>query len=182
MTGGEADLQERLSFVVGKFEYSYIELAPSGDALTEIFANWSVLTRTGASGTRAPFSLGDLDTDGDGIPDGWELFHGLNKSVADSTLDTDGDGLDNLHEFIAHTDPRVPQSTLRVTSFQPLGSPNYLLAWQSVAGLTYRIESATEPGGPWTFVKNVASAGTGTTSTSLVGAPGKLFFRVVTPP
>ncbi len=71
---GDTELQERLSFVVGKFEYSYIELAPSGDALREIFAHWSTSTNTGAYGTRAPFSLGDIDTDGDGIPDGWELF------------------------------------------------------------------------------------------------------------
>ena len=180
-TGGETDLAERLSFLVRKFEYSYIELAPSGDALTEIFANWSVVTDRGAYGTRAPFSLGDLDTDGDGIPDGWELFHGLNQSVADGTLDTDGDGLDNLHEFIAHTDPRVPQSTLRVTAFQPGAPGNYLLTWQSVAGLNYRIFTAPAPGGPFTFLKNVPSAGDGTTSTTVAGPAGQFFYRVVTP-
>ena len=180
-TGTGAELLERLSFVVGQFEWSYIQLNSAGDPINEIFANWSVLTNTGASGTRTPDFPGGIDTDGDGIPDGWELFYGLNPNVADATLDPDGDGLDNLHEYIAHTDPRVPQSVLRVTAFQPGTPGNYLLTWQSVAGLNYRIFTASAPGGPFTFLKTVPSAGNGTTSTT-VGAPaGQFFYRVVTP-
>lgn len=39
------------------------------------------------------------DTDGDGMPDGWEVRHGLNPLVDDADLDDDGDGLGNLREF-----------------------------------------------------------------------------------
>src|SRR4029077_2984491 len=35
------------------------------------------------------------DTDGDGMPDEWELAHGLNPGVNDAGLDPDHDGLNN---------------------------------------------------------------------------------------
>jgi len=46
------------------------------------------------------------DTDGDGIPDGWEVRHGLNPlDPRDGSQDPDHDGLTNLQEFQAGTDP-----------------------------------------------------------------------------
>lgn len=178
-SGGEVD--ERITFLMGAIEWSYIRLNAAGDPITEYFSNWSLLTNSGTHGTRTPDYLGGVDTDGDGIPDGWESFYGLNKDAADSGLDTDGDGLDNLHEYIAHTDPRVPQSVLRVTAFQPGAPGNFLLTWQSAVGLNYRIFTAPAPGGPFTFLKNVPSAGGGTTSRTVAGPAGQFFYRVVTP-
>ena len=180
---GNDTVQERITFAVGRFEWSYIQVNAADDPIAEIFANWDIVNNSGTAtaGTRTPSFPGGVDTDGDGIPDGWELFYGLNRNVADSTLDTDGDGLDNLHEYIAHTDPRVPQSVLRVTAFQPAGVGNFSLTWQSIAGLNYRIFTAPAPGGPFTFLKNVASSGDGTTSTTVTGPAGQFFYRVVTP-
>lgn len=46
------------------------------------------------------------DSDGDGIPDSWELSHGLDpNSTADAAVDSDADGLTNLQEFQRSTDP-----------------------------------------------------------------------------
>lgn len=39
------------------------------------------------------------DSDGDGIPDAYEIANGLNPSVNDAATDLDGDGLSNLQEF-----------------------------------------------------------------------------------
>jgi len=49
---------------------------------------------------------GQLDTDGDGIPDQWELDNGLNPTdPSDAESDTDGDGLLNRDEYIYRTSP-----------------------------------------------------------------------------
>ena len=63
------------------------------------------------------------DTDQDGMPDAWEIAHGLNPLVANASGDPDGDGRTNLEEYNAGTDPQV-NDWLGPTS---LASANFLL-------------------------------------------------------
>jgi hypothetical protein len=51
-----------------------------------------------------------VDWDGDGMPDDWELAHGLDPTVNDANLDPDGDGLTNLQEYLYGSDPHNPDS------------------------------------------------------------------------
>ncbi|MEI8207223.1 MAG: hypothetical protein WCG03_10130, partial [Kiritimatiellales bacterium] len=45
------------------------------------------------------------DTDGDGMPDGWEVTNGFNPLVNDASADADSDGLTNLQEYQRGTNP-----------------------------------------------------------------------------
>ena len=54
------------------------------------------------------FSFENLipDSDGDGMPDDWELAYRLDPNIpADAAIDTDGDGATNLEEYMNGTDP-----------------------------------------------------------------------------
>jgi hypothetical protein len=46
------------------------------------------------------------DTDGDEIPDGWEVEHDLDPLRNDALEDADGDGATNLDEYLWDTNPR----------------------------------------------------------------------------
>ncbi len=51
--------------------------------------------------------INNPDTDGDLMPDGWEIEHDLDPNdPSDAGLDPDEDGLINLHEYLNATDPR----------------------------------------------------------------------------
>jgi hypothetical protein len=46
------------------------------------------------------------DSDGDGMPDEWEIKYGLNPNdPSDAAKDNDNDGYTNLEEFLNGTDP-----------------------------------------------------------------------------
>ncbi len=51
-----------------------------------------------------------IDTDTDGMPDGWEVDNGLDPQTNDAALDPDGDSLTNLQEYETGTDPQDSDS------------------------------------------------------------------------
>jgi alpha-tubulin suppressor-like RCC1 family protein len=55
-----------------------------------------------------PLNLDVLDSDLDGMPDGWEYSYGFNPfAKSDANQDPDADGLTNLQEFLANTHPLI---------------------------------------------------------------------------
>ncbi len=61
-------------------------------------------------GQDLPGSVPSEDSDGDGLPDTWELFH-FGELGRDGSGDFDGDGYTDAEEFAAGTDPTDPAST-----------------------------------------------------------------------
>ncbi len=69
------------------------------------------------------------DSDGDQVPDFWELRHRTNATLSNATTDLDGDGLNLAEEFALGSDPQNPDSDhdgLNDLGEQEAGtSPNY---------------------------------------------------------
>ena len=86
-----------------------LDVSPAGQSrgrFADGTATISALTPT--PGTANVEAVTDSDTDDDGIPDAWELAHGLNpNSAADATLDGEQDGANNLLEFAFNLNPQL---------------------------------------------------------------------------
>jgi hypothetical protein len=124
---------------------------------------------------------GAMDTDGDGMPDDWEMANGLNKMVDDGGGDADLDGLTNLQEYLAGTNPQSASSTLRL--FATVSPSSVSLRFNAVAGRTYSIVYSTVlPAVAWTKYVNVPAQGASgpVTVQDSSGGPQR-FYRVVTP-
>jgi hypothetical protein len=84
------------------------------------------------------------DSDHDGMPDDWELAHGLNPTNAvDAALDSDCDGAPNLQEYLAGTDPiRFDDLRLLSPRFDSQGRFECIVHAQS--GRTYVLETSSD--------------------------------------
>jgi hypothetical protein len=83
------------------------------------------------------------DRDSDGLPDAWELAHGLDQNTGRGVYgpagDPDQDGLDNGQEYLAGTDPRDASSKLQFTAVH-MAADGLHLVFTAVAGKTYAVE------------------------------------------
>jgi hypothetical protein len=89
--------------------------------------------------------LNRTDVDNDTLPDAWELAH-LGDLNGVRATDRDGDGDTDGQEWWAGTDPRDPQSRLRLL----IGSsPERPLEWVSLPGRRYAVLRSRTLDGPY---------------------------------
>ena len=85
----------------------------SADGLVTAVATGTVVISASNEGTGGFVSIsvllgGGADSDGDGIPDDYEIAHGMNPhDPSDALLDFDHDGLSNLREYQLGTNPNL---------------------------------------------------------------------------
>lgn len=85
----------------------------SGVRLYSYALDWRAVASRYASDRLAGMSasgrdVSRADSDGDGMPDAWELRFRLNPlDPSDASLDPDGDGMSNVDEFLRGRDPRA---------------------------------------------------------------------------
>lgn len=97
--GSGASLQRRSAFAFGNEPTNWVAGAPSPGRLSDF-----------------------ADSDGDGLPDSWEVSHGTNWKMLDAEDDPDGDGIKNLWEFQLGSDPQMPQDRSRFSIERVSGS------------------------------------------------------------
>jgi hypothetical protein len=82
------------------------------------------------------------DSDGDGIPDSWELFAAGNLTALTSTGDADGDGMKDVDEYRADTNPLDAGDRLRITAFSVnSGGTTATVTWTSRPSRLYQVHS-----------------------------------------
>lgn len=105
-------------------------------------------------------NFGDVDSDGDGMSDSFELSHFGSNTGADPTADPDQDGRPNLREFLQDTNPlladgRHPADLDPADDAISIGEVTaYTLAWQlgenwPVEPLVIPVEYVTRAGALW---------------------------------
>jgi hypothetical protein len=78
------------------------------------------------------------DTDGDGMPDGYEVENNLAGTVNDAWVDSDGDGMANWAEFVAGTAAGQSSSYVAVTGPSAPGA-GFLIRHGTVSGRIYEV-------------------------------------------
>ncbi|MGC6457853.1 MAG: lamin tail domain-containing protein [Akkermansiaceae bacterium] len=124
------------------------------------------------------------DNDGDGLPNSWEIYHGLDPNDDGSvdpdqgaSGDPDGDGKTNLEEYEARSHPTLSLPFQLNVALLP---PDELkLTWSSAPGAIYQLQFSDSLTGAWTDIGlPLGGNGTDLSATFSTHPAQRRFFRV----
>jgi hypothetical protein len=122
------------------------------------------------------------DSDGDGMPDYWEVRYGLDAMRVNGADDADGDGMTDLNEFLAGTNPQSGESKLVILLEREPGNQTglQLTISPAISDRTYSIQVSTTASGTWSDHQTLRPTQTGDYTLPLMAQPDtqSLFFRV----
>lgn len=145
-------------------------------------ANWFAAAPTAGKAN----SVNPNDTNGDGLPDAWQIqyFGSITSPQAAPGADPDNDGFNNLQEYLAGTNPTLASSRLQIDAIVAAGATR-TIQFTAVAGKTYSILFKNDLNDPtWLKLTDVpAQPGSGPLNVPDPNAANASvrFYRLVTP-
>jgi 1,4-alpha-glucan branching enzyme len=168
----------------------YVNLNSDWSTYSPDFGNYgsSVVQVAGGSGSVSvgPYStlvlsrqaLPELDSDGDGLLNGWEQEHFSDPLAAVATQDSDNDGANNLTEQGADTDPNSAASVLKFIQISHSGG-NLNLQWQGGTSVRQVIQKSDTLPGAWINLHTNAAPTAVTNSLVIPSAPSDAaYYRI----
>ncbi len=94
-----------------------------------------------------------IDTDGDDLPDWWEMQFTNDLAVMHATTDLDEDSFIDLHEFLAGTDATNDTDLLRFQQITNITAAGDVIQWPSKANRSYMVKRATTSTSEYTVIQ-----------------------------
>lgn len=119
-----------------------------------------------------------VDSDGNGLPDWWEVIFFNHLTGTDPAADPDHDGATNLEEFLADTNPSDPNSSLHMTDASR-GPSGARLSWSGGVQSPQFLQRAPSPSGPWADIfTNLVPTSVNGTYWDVEGTNDAAFYRL----